>query len=168
MYTDDTLREASSILGYGINYEATTATEREYPVIDGVVYTDVFTGTATVDGVEFTPEFNGNKYDTAYYNELHIKGKCKSTVKVTAKWGSNTLIGDLTNLLDWLTNNQFGDRVDGAVTKSIRIKDTAESFATGDERNDSIDETIRRSFGYYIRRPMIISFGENKDAARYF
>lgn len=164
-YSNATIRRAEQILGYGIK---SGTGEREYPVIDGVVYTDVFEGTATVDGVTFTPAFNGKRYGVEYYNELHVSGNCKRTVKVTAAWGSTKLMTELEDLLDWIEANPAVDGFDSAGSKSLRIKDYAETFGTAEEQTADLYEIIDRGWGYYVRKPLIISVGETGNAAGYF
>lgn len=164
-YSNATIRRAEQILGYGI--KAGTG-EREYPVIDGVVYTDLFSGTATVDGVTFTPAFNGKKYGTTYYNELHVNSNCNRTVKVTAAWGSTTFETELKDLLDWIEENPAVDSLDSAGAKSLRIKDYAETFGTASEQTQDLTDVIDRGWGFYVRKPLIISVGETSNAAGYF
>ena len=165
-YSPSTIRRAEQILGYGIG---TGTGAREYPVIDGVVYTDLFEGAATVEGLtDVATGFNGKKYGTTYKNELYITSKCPKTVKVTATWGSNAFNTELEGFLDWLEANPVTDSLDNAGTKSIRIKDTAETFSTGEEQTQTVNDLLNSGYGYYIRKPLIISFGENKDAAGYF
>ena len=164
-YNPATIRRAEQMLGYGI--KAGTG-EREYPLIDGVVYTDLFSGTATVDGVTFTPAFNGKKYGTTYYNELHVTSDCKRTVKVTATWGSAAFETELKDLLDWLEENPAVDGFDSAGSKSLRIKDYAETFGSAEEQTSDLNEIIDRGWGYYVRKPLIISVGETGNAAGYF
>lgn len=165
-YSPITIRRAEQILGYGIG---TGTGAREYPVIDGVVYTDLFEGAATVEGLsDVVTGFNGKKHGTTYRNELYITSKCPKTVKVTAAWGSTAFNTEIEGLLDWLEDNPATDSLDNAGTKSIRIKDTAETFSTGEEQTQTVNDLLNSGYGYYIRKPLIISFGENKDAAGYF
>ena len=82
----NTIRRAEQILGYGIG---TGTGAREYPVIDGVIYTDLFEGDLNVElPFEYRLAFNGKVGHTTYYNEIIVKSKCKSTVEVDAVWGS--------------------------------------------------------------------------------
>lgn len=166
-YKTSTIRRAEQILGYGIQ-DGTG--EREYPVIDGVVYTDVFTGEATVEGYtgKITRAFNGKINGLGFYNQLYVN-KCKhSTVKVTAAWGSADLMAELKTLLDHLDTVDIVESLDGVATKSLRIKDYSETFATAEEQTDSLNTVLYREYGYYIRRPLIVSIGSTTDAARYF
>lgn len=166
MYKDSTIRRAEQILGYSI---ADGTGVREYPVIDSVVYTDAFEGVATVEGLtDVITGFNGKKYGTDYKNELYIGRKCPATVKVTASWGSTKLRTELKDLLDWIENDSVVDSLDTTATKSLRIKDYSETFATASEVSENISDIVMRGWGYYVRRPLIISFGEQKDAAGYF
>jgi hypothetical protein len=82
----NTIRRAEQILGYGIgDFQGV----REYPVIDGVIYTDLFEGDLNVElPFEYRLAFNGKVGHTAYYNEIIVKSKCKNTVEVDAVWGS--------------------------------------------------------------------------------
>lgn len=164
-HTISTIRRAEQILGYGIG---TCEGEREYPVIDGVVYTDLFEGDATVDGVTFTQAFNGVKNRTEYFNEIIPVRTHQKTVKVTAEWGSTEFMTDIKELLDWLEDNPSTDALDSAGTKSLRIKDYSETFGTAQEQTEDINTVLERGFGFYIRKPLIISFGEQPNAARYF
>ena len=165
-YSSSTIRRAEQILGYGIG---TGTGVREYPVIDGVIYTDLFEGDLNVElPFEYKLAFNGKVGHTAYLNEIIVKSKCKSSVEVDAVWGSCDFNKEIEPLLDWLEANPVTDSLDNAGTKSIRIKDTAETFSTGEEQTQTVNDLLNSGYGYYIRRPMIISFGENNDAARYF
>ena len=167
-YSINTIRRAEQILGYGIG-TGTGARAREYPVIDGVIYTDLFEGDLNVElPFEYKLAFNGKVGHTSYYNEIIVKSKCKSTVEVDAVWGSCEFEKEIEPLLDWLEANPVTDSLDNAGTKSIRIKDTAETFSTGEEQTQTVNDLLNSGYGYYIRRPLIISFGENKDAAGYF
>lgn len=166
MYNQSTIRRAEQILGYGI---ATGTGVREYPVIDGVVYTDVFEGAATVEGLtDVATGFNGKKNGTVYKNELYITSKCPKTVKVTAAWGSTALQTELKDLLDWIKDDSVVDSLDTTATKSLRIKDYSETFATASEVSENVNAIVMRGWGFYVRRPLIISFGEQKDAAGHF
>lgn len=165
-YSTNTIRRVEQILGYGIG---TGTGVREYPVIDGVIYTDLFVGDLNVElPFEYRLAFNGKVGHTSYYNEIIVKSKCQKSVKVDAVWGSTSFNTEIKSLLDWLEANPVTDSLDNAGTKSIRIKDTAETFSTGEEQIQTLNNLINNSYGYYIRKPLIISFGENKDAARYF
>ena len=165
-YSPNTIRRAEQILGYGIG---TGTGAREYPVIDGVIYTDLFEGDLNVElPFEYRLAFNGKVGHTSYYNEIIVKSKCKSTVEVDAVWGSCEFNAEIKGLLDWLEANPVTDSLDNAGTKSIRIKDTAETFNTGEEQTQTVNDLLNSGYGYYIRKPLIISFGENKDAAGYF
>ena len=163
-YSTNTIRRAEQILGYGIgDFQGA----REYPVIDGVIYTDLFEGDVELP-FEYRLAFNGKVGHTSYYNEIVVKSKCKSTVEVDAVWGSCEFNKEIEPLLDWLEANPVTDSLDNAGTKSIRIKDTAETFSTGEEQTQTLNDLLNSGYGYYIRKPLIISFGENKDAAGYF
>ena len=165
-YSTNTIRRAEQILGYGIG---TGTGVREYPVIDGVIYTDLFEGNLNVElPFKYKLAFNGKVGHTSYYNEIIPTSKCQKSVKVDAVWGSTSFNTEIKSLLDWLESNPVTDSLDNAGTKSIRIKDTAETFSTGEEQTQSLNNLINNSYGYYIRKPLIVSFGENKDAARYF
>ena len=165
-YSTNTIRRAEQILGYGIG---TGTGGREYPVIDGVIYTDLFEGDLNVElPFKYKLAFNGKVGHTSYYNEIIVNSKCQKSVKVDAIWGSTSFNNEIKSLLDWLEANPVTDSLDNAGTKSIRIKDTAETFSTGEEQIQTLNNLINNSYGYYIRKPLIISFGENKDAARYF
>lgn len=162
----NTIRRAEQILGYGI---VTGTGVREYPVIDGVIYTDLFEGDLNVElPFEYKLAFNGKVGHTVYHNEIIVKSKCKSTVEVDAVWGSCDFNKEIKSLLDWLEANPVTDSLDNSGTKSIRIKDTAETFSTGEEQTQTVNDLLNSGYGYYIRKPLIISFGENKDAAGYF
>ena len=165
-YSNATIRRAEQILGYGI--KAGTG-EREYPVIDGVVYTDLFEGSVTVEGLtSVSTGFNGKKYGTNYKNELYVDGKCHKTVKVTATWGSTAFETELKDLLDWIEDNPAVDSLDSAGAKSLRIKDYAETFGTASEQTQDLTDLIDRGWGFYVRKPLIISVGETGNAAGYF
>ena len=162
----NTIRRAEQILGYGIgDFQGV----REYPVIDGVIYTDLFEGKLETElPFEYKLAFNGKVGHTAYYNEIIVMSGCKSTVEVDAVWGSCDFDKEIKSLLDWLEANPVTDSLDNAGTKSIRIKDVSETFNTGEEQTQTLNDLLNNSYGYYIRKPLIISFGDNKDAAGYF
>ena len=165
-YSINTIRRAEQILGYGIG---TGTGAREYPVIDGVIYTDLFEGDLNVElPFEYRLAFNGKVGHTSYYNEIVVKSRRQKSVEVDAVWGSTSFNTEISSLLDWLKANPVTDSLDNAGTKSIRIKDTAETFSTGEEQTQTLNDLLNNSYGYYIRKPLIISFGENKDAAGYF
>ena len=160
----NTIRRAEQILGYGIgDFQGV----REYPVIDGVIYTDLFEGDVELP-FEYRLAFNGKVGHTSYYNEIIVKSECNNAVEVDAVWGSCEFNKKIEPLLDWLEANPVTDSLDNAGTKSIRIKDTAETFSTGEEQTQTVNDLLNSGYGYYIRKPLIISFGENKDAAGYF
>ena len=165
-YSTNTIRRAEQILGYGIG---TGTGVREYPVIDGVIYTDLFEGDLNVElPFEYRLAFNGKVGHTIYYNEIIVKSKCQKSVEVDAVWGSTSFNTEISSLLYWLEANPITDSLDNAGTKSIRIKDTDETFSTGEEQTQTLNDLLNSSYGYYIRKPLIISFGENNDAAGYF
>ena len=99
-HSTNTIRRAEQILGYGIG---TGTGVREYPVIDGVIYTDLFEGDLNVElPFEYKLAFNGKMGHTSYYNEIIVKSRCKSTVEVDAIWGSCEFDKEIKSLLDWL------------------------------------------------------------------
>ena len=159
-----TIRRLEQILGYGFS---TTVGVREYPVIDGVIYTDVFENKPVLP-FKHKLAFNGNVNALDYYNEIIVLDKCARTVEIDADWGSSKFDSEIKDLADWLEANPSTDSLDNVGTKSIRIKDTSETFATGEELSDNLSRLLEQGYGYYIRRPLIISFGEQSDAARYF
>ena len=162
----NTIRRAEQILGYGIG---TGTGVREYPVIDGVIYTDLFEGDLETElPFEYKLAFNGKVGHTSYYNEIIPTSKCQKSVEVDADWGSASFDTEIKGLLYWLEANPVTDSLDNSGTKSISIKDTAETFNTGEEQTQTTYDLLNSGYGYYIRKPLIISFGENKDAAGYF
>lgn len=163
-HSKNTIRRAEQILGYGIGNKQG---KREYPVIDGVIYTDLFEGEIELP-FKFRLAFNGVQGRTDYYNEIIPTTKCRKSVIVEANWGSTEFNEEIADLLDWLEGNPSLDGIDSVGTRSLRIKDTSETFATAQEQKEGIDSILNSGFGFYIRRPLIISFGEQPDAARYF
>lgn len=160
----NTIRRAEQILGYGIGDKQGV---REYPVIDGVIYTDLFEGDIELP-FKFKLAFNGVQGRTDYYNEIIPTSKCHRSVEVDAVWGSCEFNKEIESLLDWLEDNPSVDSLDSVATKRLQIKDYSETFATAEEQKESSDTILMQGFGFYIRKPLIISFGEQPDAARYF
>lgn len=165
-YSKNTIRRAEQILGYGISDGTGT---RTFTVIDGIIYTDLFEGVPTIDGLDdYRVTFNGHA-NADYSNQIHVYCRDGQEVDITANWGSNVFNTEIEELLDWLEANPITDSLDNAGTKSIRIKDTAETFNTGEEQTQTVNDLLNSGYGYYIRRPLIIGISSEKsDAARYF
>lgn len=168
IYSNSVIRRAEQILGYGIS---TTAGTRTFPVIDGVVYADLFTGDATIEDFTgtITKTFNGRRNALTYWNELRVVSCHLKEVTVTATWGSTDFMTDIDGLLAWLDENPAVDNLDFAGTKSLKIEDYAETLGTVEETVSDINTILHEGFGYYIRRPFIIDVArEQKDGSRYF
>lgn len=167
-YTKSVIRRAEQILGYGIT--DTTGT-RTFPVIDGVVYADLFTGDATIEGFTgtITKTFNGRRNAMTYWNELRVVSCHLKEVTVTATWGSEEFMTDIDGLLAWLDENPAAENLDTAGVKTKKMEDFSATYGTAEETNADINTILHDGFGYYIRRPFIIDVArEQKDASRYF
>lgn len=168
-YPTSVIRRAEQILGYGIT---STAGERQYKVVDGVIYTDLFTGSVTIPDYNgtFTLAFNGKVNGQTYYNEIHLDSKCKQdTVKLTLSWGSNEFLTEITDLLEWLKDNTGTDALDQANVESKKIEDFNVKYRNTDETAAATMTAISDNWGYYIRRPLIIGVSkEQRNDWRYF
>lgn len=168
-YSNNVIRQAEGILGYGIS---DTAGERTYSVIDNVVYTDVFTGEVIIDGYTGTIKkaFNGHVNAIEYYNELILDDTtCLDEVAVTLTWGSDTFMQDIDGLLTWLDDNDQTDLLDNAGVSTKKIEDFSVTFRDADGATDDMMTALNRSYGYYIRKPLIISVAsEQRYDHRYF
>lgn len=166
-YTANTLRRAESILGYSLSSQAGA---REYSVIDGVLYTDVFEGTPTIGGYTGTikTRFNGSQ-TTAYKNEI-ILDKCKDgKYTVTATWGSAALEAELKDLLDWIEANDFTEDLGNSGAKSLKIEDFSITKENADEAALSYWRSISSGWSFYIRTPILLSVSpEQRYDHRYF
>lgn len=169
-YTNNTLRRAEQILGYGIAGTPTEATEHEYAVVDGVAYVDLFSGTATVEGqTDFKAAFNGRVNGISYFNEVIFANNCKGTVKITAKWGSDTFMTDIAGLLDWLEENNPASSLDSAGVQRKAIEDFDVSYRTSEEKQNDLDIILHDGYGFYIRKPFILDVSkEQRDAGQSF
>lgn len=163
-HTAITIRRAEQILGYG--FETGTGT-RTYQVIDGVIYTDLFTGDPVLP-FTYTKAFNGITGRTTYFNEIIPTSTCEKTVDVTASWGSNEFTAEIDPFLVLLDDNPPTDSLSNAGTKSIKTEDYSETFATGKEQIDNLNVILHEGYGWYIRRPLIVSFGNNQSATHIF
>lgn len=171
-YAKSVIRRAEQILGYGITC---IAGERTYPVIDGVVYMDLFNDSDfTIDGYTGTIKkaFNGRINGVEYYNQIYLDTRyCKKLKEVTLDldWGSQCFNEEITGLLDWLTENTGGDLLDDAGISSKKIEDFSVSYRDADEKSVDLSIILNEGFGYYIRKPFIIDVArEQKDGSRYF
>lgn len=167
MYSNNVIRRAEQILGYGIT---TTAGERTYPIIDGVIYTDLFEGNAP-DG--YTKALNGRVNGISYYNELIVnnyhRSTCPKTASLTLTWGSTAFMTDIDELLQWLEDNPAVDSLDNAGVKSKKIEDFSVSYGSDEDKQNDIASVLKSTYGFYIRKPLIISIApEQRDASRYF
>ena len=165
-YSKSTIRRAEEILGYGF---AIDFGSRSYDVIDGVAYVDLFDGTDVVVGGtrDYKFAFNGKKYGTKYYNEVHV-GSCAKSISITANWGVDCFEDDIKELLDWLAQNPVVDNLEGFGIKSKKIEDFSISVGSVEERNADKENALLEGFGYYIRRPVLFSVSGESNATRYF
>ena len=167
-YPNAVIRRAEQILGYGIT---DTPGARTYPVIDGVVYTDLFVGDATITGYTgtITKAFNSRSNAMTYWNELRIDGCTLKEVTLTLTWGSTAFLADIDGLLAWLETNSTTDNLDEAGVKSKKIEDFSVTKGTAEETSADINLILNEGFGYYIRRILLLDVAkEQKDASRYF
>jgi len=166
-YSESVIHRAEEILGYSIS--ATTGS-RTYRVIDGVVYTDLFTGTPTITDYTgtVTTRFNDSQA-TSYKNEIIIDDKCLNEVTITATWGNADFNTEIDDLLQWLTDNPFAGAADESGLQSKKIEDFSVTFKSSDEASSSFYDAIRGSWSFYIRNPIIISVTpEQRRDYRYF
>lgn len=168
-YPNNIIRRAEQILGYGIT---DVAGVREYSVVDGVIYTDLFEGEVTIPGYSgtFKRAFNGKFNGLTYYNEIHLNSKCKTdTVELELDWGSMAFDAEIDDLLKWLEDNPAADILDAANVESKKIEDFNVRYKNTEEAEASIRDAISAGWGYYIRRPLIIGVArEQRDGWRYF
>lgn len=153
-------RRAEAILGYGISDKEGA---RVYRVLDGIIYTDLFEGAVPTG---YRRGFNGRQ-DTDYFNELYVDKRLRGKVELDLAWGSKTFNLEIKGLLDWLALNAGLDTSNAGV-KSKRIEDFSITNGTAEEQQDDINVAISNEYGFYIRRPLIINVGEQRDAGRYF
>ena len=140
---------------------------RTYPVIDGVVYVDVFMAEDNNDGKY---SFNGDR-NADYYNQI-VLDDCDSklkTITLELEWGSSQFECDIKPMVDWYDANPASKLLSGAGVKSKKIEDYSVTKGTAEETIDDIQVSMVEAFGYFIRRPLIVSIaGDQKDAGRYF
>jgi hypothetical protein len=155
-YSDNTLHRAEAILGYGIG--SATAGVRTYRVVDGIIYTDLFTDKPVIDGYTgtLTTRFNGSQR-TPYFNEIVLNDKCQPEVSITAAWGNDTFTTEVDDLLKWLEDNPFADIADNSSVQSKKIEDSSTTFKDSDEAGSSFYDAVRGVWSFYIRNPIIIS-----------
>lgn len=168
IYSNSVIRRAEQILGYGIS---STAGTRTFPVVDGVVYADLFTGDATIEDFTgtITKTFNGRRNALTYWNELRVVSCHLKEVTVTATWGSADFMTDIDGLLAWLDENPSTENFDEAGVASKKIEDFSVSFRTAEEKQLDLNTILHEGFGYYIRRPFIIDVAkEQRHGYRYF
>ena len=138
--------------------------ERTYPVIDGVAYVDVFTAEDN-NGGKYS--FNGD-HNAEYYNQI-VVDDCNDTVTLTLDWGSNQFECDIKPMIDWYDANPASKLLSGAGVKSKKIEDYSVTKGTAEETIADIQTSMIEAFGYFIRRPLIVSIaGDQRDAGRYF
>lgn len=166
-YSIATLRRAEQILRYGIQ-DGNDA--RTYPVVDGIVYTDLFTGTPTVTGYSGTivKRFNGVQ-GSDYFNEIHVDDCHLKELTVTAVWGDDDFLEEIDKLLSWLDGDTFTDAADDSSVQSKKIEDFSVSFKDAEGTKKSLYEALMANWSFYIRNPIILSVTkEQRHDERYF
>ena len=170
-YPKSVIRRAEQILGYCIT---SVAGVRTYPVIDGIVYADLFSDSdpITIEGYTGTikKSFNGRSNGMEYYNQLDLGSSCHlKEVTLDLYWGSECFYTDIDGLLLWLQVNTPADSLDDAGVKSKKIEDFSVSYSTAAEKQDDINIILHDGFGFYVRRPLIIGVAQEQgDGSRYF
>lgn len=161
-----TQRRLESVVGYGLS---DTSGVRQFPVIDGVIYTDLFSGdatTVTVDGFEVTGvRFNGIQ-GSEYNNEIRVKEqKCKdeTLVDVDASWGDIEFEADAEGLIDYIGANGTGS----AGIRSKKIEDFSVTVASGEETINDFWSFVNLNWGFLIRRPFIIDVAPERTRDDY-
>ena len=162
--TENERRRLENIIGYGIS---NTAGEREFILIDGVIYADLFEGTPTVEGMTVTGvRFNGKQGGT-YFNEIRVDStdwcKDETTVKVTADWGSDTFETDAQELLDYISSNATGE----AGVRSKKIEDFSVTVAGGEESINDFWQYVNLNWGWMIRNSLLIDIAPERDTDDY-
>lgn len=154
-YSGNTIRRAQQILGYGFNE---TNGPREYAVIDGIIYTDVFEGDPTIEGItSYKKAFNGRVGGTTYFNQIILTSKCKTRyMSVDASWGSCDFNEDIKGLLDWLEANPATTSLSEADVKSKKIEDFSVTKGTAEETSANVSVILNEGYGFYISRPLIL------------
>lgn len=169
-YSMDVIRRAEKILGYGIT---NTTGERHFTLIDGVIYTDLFTGEATVPGYSgtFKRAFNGRVNGISYYNEIILDRSPKRTMDIalTLTWGGSSFANELKSLLDWLKDNPATDLLEDSGIRTKKIEDFSVTLNTVEETEASQKAAIYEGWSWYVRSPLIIGISpEQKNDHRYF
>lgn len=161
-YPNSVIRRAEQILGYGITSKSGP---RTYPVIDGTVYADVFTGEATIEDYTGTirTSFNGRSNGMEYYNQLYLGSHCHLTeVTLDLDWGSSCFMTDIDGLLAWLNTNSPTDNLENAGVSSKKIEDFSVSFRTASDASQDVSIILNEGYGFYIRRPLIIEVAKEQ------
>jgi len=169
-YSNNTIRRVEQILGYGIKQAASS--DRTYNIVNGVLYTDLFTGNITITGYDstYTKAFNGHTNGVTYFNELILDDEhaCGEVV-VTAAWGSEEFNIDIDNLFSWVECKDPTNSLNTAGIASKKIEDFSVSYKSAEEKQNDLMSILNNGFGYYIRKPLIIDVSrKQKDAGRYF
>lgn len=167
-YNTSVIRRAEQILGYGIT---NTTGERTFPVIDGVVYTDLFTGIPTIPDYTGTivRKFNGRRNNLVYWNELYLENCNLEEVTLNLAWGSDDFDTDIDGLLLWLSENDTSSSLDEAGVKSKKIEDFSVTKGSAEETVADINIILNEGYRYYIRRPIILDVSsEHRYDYRHF
>lgn len=164
----NTIRRAEQILGYGITK---TSGKRYFTVVDGVIYTDLYTGEVTLPFTDkFKKAFNGRVNGMTYFNEIRLDTNCYDgkDVELELAWGSTDFDDDIQGLTDWIEDT--GDEsLDNVGVKSKKIEDFNVSYSDAEETEDSKQSALIDTYGFYIRRPLIIGISsEQKHNERHF
>lgn len=163
----NTQRRIELILGYGIDSGTDT---RRYMAIDDVLYTDVFTGTPTIEGYTGTiiTRFNG-RHNSDYSNEIVLEDCTEGEYNVTASWGSDKLVAELDELVQIVESDSLSTASTNAGVKSKKIEDFNVSYGTREETQADLNTAYADVFSYYIRSIMLISVSkEQRHDERYF
>jgi hypothetical protein len=169
-YTNETIRRAERILGYGITCKNGS---RTYRVIDGTVYADVFEDDEpTLSGYTgaYVLSFNGQRNGVEYYNQIELTDRClPKEVTIDTEWGSDCLNKDLKSLLDWLEANPGADNFDDLGVSSKKVEDFSVNLKSGDDTKSDMKSVIANGWSWYVRSPLIIGVSpERNDDWRHF
>jgi len=152
-----------------IRLESIIEGTRQFPLIDGVIYADLFTGdvdSITIEGFEITGlRFNGMQ-GMEYNNEILVKEKhCKdeTLVDVEATWGNVEFETDAQDLIDYIASGATGE----VGVRNKKIEDFSVTVASGAESVIDFWSYVNLNWGFLIRRPLIIDVAPERTRDDY-
>lgn len=157
-------RRVEGILRYAYNIRPGV---REFNIINGIAYVDVFTPDGTEPG---EVRFNGKLGLTEYANEIVMPRNHRGdTIRLELIWGNSVFEGDILELIEWVEDWDAGTSLDNASTRSKKIEDFSVTFEDAVESEERTSQRLNDLFGFYLRRITIVDVAEEqRDAGRYF